>query len=167
VVRVDADGFAPETRRVRADGGVTQVDVRLQPAGAELAAQQWTARYADSGAVDSAVSLGLLSVATRSRSLAVIAAEPSPKGTRLFGVLALDGGVAARSERGPAADKDVPDVAPALVRDLLMRGQLLPGDPPLYKRPLFWVAVGVAAAAAAAITILLVYTPAKTVEVVL
>jgi hypothetical protein len=164
VVRVEADGFAPEVRRVRAESGGAQVAVRLGAAGVELAAAQWTGHHAGSANVDSAASVALLSVATRSRSLAMVAAEPTPKGVRLLGVLALDGGVAARSERSAAAEKDLPEEAPALVRDLLLRGQLLPSEPPLYKKPLFWVAIGVAAAAAAAVTIWLVYEPPKKVE---
>jgi PEGA domain len=166
VVRVDADGFAPEIHRVRAAAPSAELAVHLNPAAPEVAAAQWTSRYADSPSVDSAVSVGLLAVATRSRSLAVVAAEPTPKGSRLFGVLALDGGVAARSERSAARDEDLPDVAPALVRDLLLRGQLIP-ETPLYKRPLFWVAVGAAAALATTLTILLVYQPAKQVQVTL
>ena len=166
VVRVEADGFAPEIRRVRAAAPTAELAVHLNPAAPEVAAAQWTSRYADSPSVDSAVSVGLLAVATRSRSLAVVAAEPTPKGSRLFGVLALDGGIAARAERGADRDEDLPDVAPALVRDLLLRAQLI-AETPLYKRPLFWVAVGAAAALAATITILIVYQPAKQVQVIL
>jgi len=165
VIRVEADGFTPEIRRVRAQVPGSEIAVRLGPAPPEVAAVQWTARYAGGPSVDSAASVGLLAVATRSRRLALVAAEPSPKGTRLFGVLAIDGGVASRAERSGAADSDLADTAPALLRDLLLRGELLPSEPPLYKKPLFWIAIGLAAAAATAVTILLVYTPPKQVEV--
>lgn len=166
VVRVEADGFGPEIHRVRAAAPSAELVAHLNPAPPEVAAAQWTSRYADSPSVDSAVSVGLLAVATRSRSLAVVAAEPTPKGSRLFGVLALDGGVAARAERSAGRDEDLPDVAPALVRDLLLRGQLIP-ETPIYKRPLFWLAIGAAAAVAATLTILFVYQPAKQVQVTL
>src|SRR5262249_61838004 len=67
VVRVEADGFAPEIRRARAAAPSTELAVHLGPAPPDVAAAQWTSRYADSPAIDSAGSGGVLPGAARSR----------------------------------------------------------------------------------------------------
>jgi hypothetical protein len=163
-VRVDADGYAPQARVARLEEPGGAVAFVLAAADPALAAEQWTARHAGA-AVDSAASMALLATALRARSLAVIAAEPAPKGTRLVGTLAVDGAVASRSERVAAGDAEAAATAPALLRDLLLRGRLLDAAPPLHRRPVFWVTVGLAAVAAAAVTAALLWEPDRTVEV--
>ena len=166
-VRVEADGFEPEARVVRLEEPGGAVTFSLGRADPALAAEQWTARHA-SGAVDGAASVSLLATALRARTLAVVAGEPAPGGKRrLTGTLAVDGAIASRSERLAAGDAEAAAAAPALVRDLLLRGRLIDEAPPLHKRPVFWVTVGLAAAAAAALTAALLYEPPSTVEVTL
>src|SRR5262245_8375839 len=157
LVRVEADGRAPDSRLVRVPGPTASFT--LVPAPPELAARQWASRYGRGPAIDSAPSVGLLATATRSRSLAVFTVETG-KGQRLRGVLALDGEVAARSERTiDAAPGAAADEAPALLRDLLVRGKLLEPAPPLWKRPVFWVVVAGVTVAAAGVTALILYDP--------
>ena len=57
-----------------------------------------------------------------------------------------------------------PGEVAALVHDLTTRGGLVPA-PPLWRRPRFWGALGVAAAAAAAITAAIVLEPDVRTEV--
>jgi hypothetical protein len=154
VLRMDADGFAPDVKVARVPG--PDVAFTLAPAPPQLAAHQWSLRYARGPALDSAPSVGLLATATRSRSLALLTVEAGRQ-KLLRGVLALDGEVAARSERPIADSPD--DEAPALVRDLLVRGRLLEPAPPIWQKPLFWVVVGSATIAAAGVTALILYQP--------
>jgi hypothetical protein len=158
VVRVDADGFVAETRLVRVDPTGAGAEVALTPAGPDLAARQWTARYAGSAAVDAPASVTLLALAVRARRLALFSAEA---GGSVTGVLAVDGNVSARGERPAATSAEVA----ALARDLLVRGSLIAADPPLTKRPLFWIGVGGAAVVAAAVTAILLYQPTPDVRV--
>jgi len=157
LVRVEADGHAPDARLIRVPSATASFT--LVPAPPELAARQWATRYGRGPAIDSAPSVGLLATATRSRSLAVFTVE-SGKGRRLRGVLALDGEVAARSERSiDAAPNAAADEAPALLRDLLVRGKLLEPAPSLWQRPVFWVVVAGATVVAAGVTALILYQP--------
>ncbi|MBL8951654.1 MAG: hypothetical protein JNK82_12810, partial [Myxococcaceae bacterium] len=55
----------------------------------------------------------------------------------------VDGAVTARGER-PAGELD------GLMEDLLVRGKVIEPQVPLYKRPLFWVAIATGVIAAAA-----------------
>ncbi len=158
VVRVEADGFAPDWRLVRATVGGVKVGFNLSAAPSELAARQWTAHYAQSASIDSPPSLAVRAAATHSRNLVVITADPTGGHTFLRAVLALDGSLTTRAERAVDAG-NLDRQAPALLRDLLERGQLLEPPAPLWKRPLFWTAVGVAAAAAVGITALILYQP--------
>lgn len=166
-VRVAADGFVAETRPVRVAATGGEVGFELVPAGPELAAQQWMARYAGGPAIDSPASLGLLTIATRARGLAVLAAEPAAVGTRLHGVVAIDGGISTRAERIAGTDGEMAEVASALARDLLLRGNLLVKDTPLHERPLFWITIGAAAIAVATVTTLLLYHPEDQIRVTL
>ena len=89
-------------------------------------------------------------------------AEKQADGVRLRGVLAIDGEVVARAERIGKAGNPA-EQAPALVRDVLVRGDLIAKDRPLLRRPAFWVAVGVTAAVAAGVTaFFLVDRPVRT-----
>ncbi len=163
-VRVDADGFTPASRLARVEEPGAAIAFSLSAAEPALAARQWTARHAGEPAIDAAGSVALLATALRARSLAVLAVEPAARGVRLAGALGVDGGVGARSERVASDEADVPDSAVAVLRDLLLRGQLLPPSPPLHARPLFWVGVGLAAVAAATVTTLFFYEPERRVE---
>src|SRR5207249_3731017 len=98
------------------------------------------------GEIDSAPSVRLVSKALRAPRLLLLVAEREAAGTRLRGTAAIDGDVAARAER-------VSDPA-GLVRDLLVRSRVVEEPAPLYRRPLFWIAVGVAAAGAATGTLI-------------
>jgi PEGA domain-containing protein len=164
-VRVAADGYAPEMRLVRVDESGGAATFTLTPADPALAARQWTARQAGAAPIDGAASVGLLAVALRARDLAVVGVEAAPKGARLTGALALDGAVASRGERAAPSEADAPDAAQALMRDLLLRGRLIEGERPIYKRPWFWVGVGAAAVAAAGITAALLYHPDSQIKV--
>ncbi|MFZ5470796.1 MAG: PEGA domain-containing protein [Myxococcota bacterium] len=146
VVRIDADGFEPDVRMVRVAREDAAVEFQLALAPPELAASQWAERYARSREVDSARSVRLLATALRAPRLLLVTAERESSGARLRGVLSVDGEVAVRSERSGEVDPETE----ALVRDLLVRGQVVEPAPPLYRRAGFWISVGVAAAAAAA-----------------
>lgn len=166
VIRLEADGVVPEVRVIRLDAGGATVELRTTAASPELAARQWTARYARGPALDSAPSARLLSRALSARRLVLIVAERGPK-PRLRGVLILDGEVAARAERVAGSAEAVAGAAPGLLRDLLLRGDLMEPAPPLYKRPAFWIAVGAAAAVAVAGTAWLLWEPEVETEVVI
>ena len=130
------------------DHVVAVSDFRTEPAPPELAAEQWTERFAGGTALDSAESLRLLARAVRAPRLILVTVEP----TRLRGAFAVDGILAGASERIRRDAGALPGEAPALVRDLLVRGRLLEPATPLYKRTWFWVGVGLTAAAAVAAT---------------
>ncbi|MFZ5442864.1 MAG: PEGA domain-containing protein [Myxococcota bacterium] len=133
VLQVSADGYTPSARAVTSDA-----DFMLTPAEPELAAAQWSARRSRGESADSEASLRLLSSSLRAPRLVVLASEPATRTLR--GALAIDGAVAARAER----EGDVE----GLLRDLLVRGQVVEEAPPLYKRWPFWVVVGATAVAA-------------------
>jgi hypothetical protein len=164
-VRVEADGFTPEARLARVEEAGGAAAFTLAAADPALAAEQWTARHAASPAIDTSASVGLLAAALRARRIAVLTLEPAPKGQRLVGVLAVDGGVASRGERLAAAEAEVPAAAPPLLTDLLVRGRLLESGPPLHRRPVFWITVGLAAIAAATVTTLVLHEPEQRVMV--
>lgn len=152
VLRIDADGYEPEVVAVRLEGEPATVNVKPTPASPEVAASQWHVRYAHSPQVDSAASVQLLSTALRTPRLILVTAEAEAGEARLRGVLAIDGKVAARAERTGAPQEQMD----ALLRDLLVRGEVVEPAPPLYRRAGFWVAVGLAAAGAAAGTAIVV-----------
>lgn len=144
VIRLTADGFNPTHRLVRAEKPKAQAAFELTAASPTLAAQQWTQRYAQSSEVEGSRSVKLLSTALRATRLVLLNVEDGPA-PRTKALLALGGLVAARSERDGSLDKELD----ALMNDLLTRGNVVEPSPPLYKRPLFWIAVVVAAGLAA------------------
>jgi len=163
VVGVEADGIVPAVRSVRVEAARLPVRFETSAAPPELAAEQWKLRYAGSPAVESTPSVRLLARAIRARRLALLTAEGGgAEPVHLRAVLALDGAVSARSERsGRAVDRETE----LLLRDLLVTGRVLEPAPGLFRRPSFWVAMGLAAAAAAGAAVLLLYKPAPRVEV--
>jgi hypothetical protein len=142
VVRVDADGSLPSHRLVRVEKPRADVALELSPAPPEVAATQWTARYGQSPDADSAHAMKLLGTALRTSRLLLISLDDGQQ-AQLKGLLAVDGQVVARSERSELG---------GLMQDLLVRGQLLEPSAPIWKRPVFWIAIVVAAGAAAATT---------------
>ncbi|MDP2269697.1 MAG: PEGA domain-containing protein [Archangium sp.] len=147
VVRLSADGFSPSWRVISSEEGAAAFS--LEAAAPELAAMQWRRRTSQGEALDSEGSMRLLSTSLRAPRLLVVAAEPAAPKT-LRGALTVDGVLKARAER--EGDPE------GLVRDLLVRGQVIEEAPPLYKRWPFWLAVGVAAVAAGTTTAILVST---------
>ncbi len=159
VVRIDADGFAPAWRVVRVKPGENRHAFELTRASPDRVARQWTSRYADSPAIDGVSSMRLLARAVRGRRVVLLAAHRGQRRSYLRGVLAVDGDVLARAERHAGAAEQLPNTAPGLMRELLVRGKVVASGPPLHKRPVFWVAVGIGAAVAAAITGVMLYEP--------
>jgi hypothetical protein len=116
----------------------TDSPIALEPAAPELAASQWRKRVEKGDALDSALSLRLLSTSLRAPRLVVLASDPAtPK--LLRGALAIDGQLIVRAERSGDAE--------GLMRDLLVRGKVVEEAPSIFARWPFWVAVGVAVAA--------------------
>jgi hypothetical protein len=145
VLHLTAEGRESATRVVRAETPSSKASFALTPAPPELAAAQWSSRYAQAADVDGARSMQLLATAVRASRLVLLDLEAGAQG-RQQAVLAVDGTIAARAERVGSVSSEVA----GLVQDLLVRGQLIEAEVPLYKRPLLWVAVvGVAAAIAA------------------
>lgn len=157
VLGVDAEGRQPAVQVIAARGAELDVAFTTLPATPELAASQWTAHYAgSSAALDSAGSLRLLSSALRAPRLVLLNAEAEQEGYRLRGTFALDGRVAARTERStkPGALQETTE---GVLRDLLIQGHVMEPAPALYQRRDFWIAVGVAAAIAGASTAALLW----------
>lgn len=149
VIRLNSDGSAPAHKLVRAEQPKTEVKLELVAASPTLAAQQWTQRYAQSTEAEGSRSVRLLSTALRSTRMVLLTVEEGPA-PRIKALLAVGGLVAARAEREGALASELS----GLMTDLLTRGNVLEPSPPLYKRPLFWVAVVVAAGIAAGTTAL-------------
>ena len=149
----EADGIVSEDRSVAVHESRAEVRFSAPVAPPDIAAQQWTLRYAASPSSDSLSSVRLLSQATRARNLVLLQADQRPSGTLLRGVLAVGGDVKGRAERTRSSGNIEDDVLP-LVRELLVEGKVVE-SPSLTKRPLFWICVGVAAALAAGTTFLL------------
>jgi hypothetical protein len=149
VVRMSADGYTPAWRVLaRADGPVT-----LEPAAPELAAAQWRRRLEKGDALDSTLSLRLLSTSLRAPRLVVLASDPATPAL-LRGALAIDGQLVVRAERRGDAE--------GLMKDLLVRGRVVEEAPPLYARWPFWVAVGVAVAAGVTTAVVVVNQDPRT-----
>jgi hypothetical protein len=160
VVHLNAEGRESATRVVRVEAAAsTKVSFALTPAPPELAATQWSARYAHAPDADGARSIRLLTTAVRASRLVLLDLEDGAQG-RQHAVLAVDGSVTARAERVGAAGAEVA----GLMQDLLVRGQLIEAEVPLYKRPLLWVALVGVVAAAAGITAAVVVTQQQNVK---
>lgn len=162
LVRVDADGVAPEVRTVHLAPPGADVSMTTTPASPAVAAEQWTARYAGTPALDSLESMRLLSVAVRARRVALVSLAPGV----LRGALLEPGKPLVRAERRLAGRADLAPRGEALVRELFERGGVLPPPQPLWRRPWFWVTVGAAAALGAGLTGYLLYDPPRRTEVV-
>ena len=167
VVTIAADGILPSYKVVRLGSSPNRVHLKAGAAPPELAAKQWSRRFAGSAEIDSAPSLRLLTHAVRDRRLLFIVAEPFADGARLRGSLAVDGKVTARGERATRTASEISDQARGLVQDLLVQGQLVSPGPPLHRRPAFWIATGATAAVASALVYLLVREPPTRTEVFL
>jgi hypothetical protein len=145
VVRLSADGYSPTWRVVSTHD--TTANFSLAAAPPELAATQWHLRAVKGEALDSETSVKLLSTSLRAPRLLVVSTSGQVPST-LRGALAVDGVLMARAERDGDAE--------GLVRDLLVRGQVIEEAPPIYQRWPFWVAVGAAVVAAGVTTAVVV-----------
>ena len=152
VLRLNADGHESAVRLARVGPPRAEMTVELPPAAPELAAAQWSTRYRSAPDADGAGSVRLLSTALRASRLILLSAEGG-SGGKLQALLAEDGAVTARAER---SELD------GLMEDLLVRGKLIEAAPPLYKRPLFWVAIVGAAVLAAGATATALLWPVRT-----
>lgn len=160
VVRVDADGFEPQSRTVRLDGKRQSVTLEAAPAPPSLAAQQWSARYAGDSDLDGDSSLVLLSRAVRARHIVLFSAIGGSNTLR--GALTIEGSVAARAER---IGRSAATSAPTVLKELLARGKLTQPAPPLHRRASFWIGVGAAALAATVVTAVVLREPGVRQEV--
>ncbi|MEM7154249.1 MAG: PEGA domain-containing protein [Myxococcota bacterium] len=163
VVRVHATGSQPLVQRIKVPATGTTETLTLTPAPPVEVARQWSTRYAGSPAIDSAHSVRLLARAVRAQRLLLVTAE-GDQGVELRGVLAIDDRIAARTER-QAAHEELPTVAPALLEDLLVQGEVLAPPKPLVRRWGFWLAIGLTAAGAAGITAIVLQQPPPRTEV--
>ncbi len=145
VVAVDADGFEPLWRLVRAPAAAPFTPA-LAPAAPALAVVQWRARTGRGLRPDDDDGLALVARAVEARRVLYLGV-----GARLRGALIVDGVVKARGERPPRQ-------ALALARDLTVRGGLV-DRVPLHRRPRFWLAIGAAALVAATITAAILIEP--------
>lgn len=173
VVAVAADGVVPGFRTTRVDGTHAAVPMVTTPAPPELAARQWRARYATAPVLDTVPSMRLLARAVRGRNLVLLSVSAGKKRAHLRGTLAVDGELFARAERSielegrfpgePVAERDdgLTAQAPGLLRELLIRGEVLAPPAPLYRRRGFWIAVTAVAVVAAGVTGAILYQPDK------
>jgi hypothetical protein len=152
VVSVIGDGFAPAWRveRVPAAGAVK---LAAAPASPELAAAQWRARIDRGFAPGDDVGARLVARAAGDGRVAYVTA-----GDKLRGVFVVDGVVVARAVRSDGN-------AAGLVRDLALRGKVLPATP-LWKQPNFWIATVIVTGIAVAVTTAIVYQPETDTSVV-
>jgi len=152
VVSGAADGAVPNWQLVRVlDDGAT-VSLDLEEAPPDLAARQWTARWAERQDIDAAASVTLLARATRARRLVLLRVVAGG----LEGVFTVDGVVAARASQESA---NLTESTHELMRELLIEGGVMEPAPGLVESPWLWIAVGVAAIGAAAVTAALLYDP--------
>lgn len=154
VLSAVGDGYAPAWRVERVPASTT-VTLATRPASPDQAAAQWRARIARGlpAADDTGAQL-----AARAAGDARVAYVAAPTAKKLTGVFVVDGAVKARVTR---SDGNVV----GLVRDLAIRGKVLPGRP-LWKDPKFWVASILIAGLAAGITTAIVYQPGTRTSVV-
>ncbi len=150
VVRLNATGSQPVAQRLKLPPAGESLSLSLPAAAPAEVARQWTTRYAEAPAIDSADSVRLLSRAVRARRLVLITAE-GDDALRLRGVLSVDDRIRARSERDTPRSK-VPRIAPILLEDLLVQGEVVAPPKPLARRWGFWLALGLSAAGAATVT---------------
>lgn len=160
VLRIDADGAVPAMRDVRVSAATT-ITIPTSSATPGVAALQWSTRYASLGDVDSAPSMRLLATALRAQRLALLQAERDPDGLRLRGAIVNSGEIAARGERRAA---DLGAAAPALMRDLLVRGKVIEKSP-LVRRPAFWLALAAGVLVTGATTAAFLYQPPVTTRI--
>jgi hypothetical protein len=152
-LHAEADGVMTEDRVVATLDPKIETTFVAAAAPPDVAAQQWSFRYAASPLADSSASVRLLAQATRARNLMFVQVERAPGATHLRGVLAVGGEVKWRAERSRAGVDIEEDVGP-LVKELLQEGKVVESTT-LTKRPLFWICVGAAALLAAGTTYLI------------
>ncbi len=152
VVRLHTAGTQPVVRRLRLPSTGHTLHAELPAAAPVVVARQWATRYAGSPAIDSADSVRLLARAVRAQRLVLVTAD-GDDAIRLRGVLAIEDRISARTERDTARE-DLPRETSALLRDLLVQGEVVAPSKPLVRRWGFWLAIGLTAAGAATVTAL-------------
>lgn len=138
-------GFADAAQQTHLEASGGELSLLVRRASAQLAAQQWTNLYASAGARVDEPNAELLAQALSTDRLALLAPVDEGTGLRVDGLLVERGRVRARASRGLQA-RGPSTEGTELLRELLVRGAVLPPTPPLWTRPEFWVvlAVGVA-----------------------
>jgi len=144
VLAVDADGFQPAARTVRAPS--PPIAIAQSAATAELAARQWRARIGRGLPPADVVGARLLGRVGRGPRVAIVHGD-----TRLTGSLVVDGVLVATAtgER---------EGGPALIRELAYDGGIL-RRPALWQRPWFWIAASSVAVLAAGTIVAITYQP--------
>jgi hypothetical protein len=167
VIRIDGDGVETEVRTVQLAAPRGEVAFATRAAPPELAATQWTARYAGGVGFDAPESMRLLGTALRARRLLFLGGIPFGDGSMaLQGALLEPERDLVRAARRAARGR-VSEDARDLARELLTRGGVLPAAPPVWKRPLFWIAVVGAAAIGVGTTAYLLHDPGTETEIVI
>jgi hypothetical protein len=161
-ITASAPGSVPATKRVEVARGAQVVSLELQPAGPALAGEQWAASFAGGNAAESPDGMRLLATAMRARRVVYLQATPGPTAS-VRGTLFVDDGIRARAEQRADATS-LPTQSTRVLNDLLHEGNVVETTP-LYRRPLFWVIVGVTAAAASVGTYAALKEPPERTEV--
>jgi hypothetical protein len=162
-VTVEKEGWTPGSRTVRvaADAKRTEASLALTAATPELAGAQWATLYGSTRErADASESIVLLAQALRARRIVYLEADPLGAGVRIRGALAVEGKIEARGEKQGDVDGTSNDV----LHELLVKGGIVENKS-VFKKPLFWIAVGAAAIAASAVTAYILYDPGSRTEV--
>ena len=160
VIAVSADGYQDSWRGTNV-GRSSTLSFTLVAASPDEASRQWVARYGSHSSIDSTPSVRLLARSIRNRRVVLVTAERRKDSIVVRGAIAIDGNVAGRAERAATSDGELAAVAEGLLRDLLIRGNVLESAPPLHKRASFWLSVGGAAAVATAVTMFFLIEPPR------
>jgi hypothetical protein len=160
-VSVEKNGSTPSARVVHVgDAPRTEVSFDLAPASPELAAAQWAETYGTKPRADDSDALVLLSTALRAPRLVYLDSERLGDGSRVRGALVVNGRVDARDEEHGALGSSTHET----LESLLVKGGIVESGS-VFKKPLFWIAVGVGVAASSALTAYLLYDPGTRTEV--
>lgn len=163
LVQVEKDGWTPASRIVRVVGETKRTETTLvvAPAPPELAGAQWARTYGPArDRADGNESVALLAQSLRARRIIYMDADALGNGVRVRGALAVDGRVESRDERRG----DVETASSDALHELLVKGGVVENKS-VFKKPLFWVAVGAVAIASSALTAYLLYDPGSRTEV--
>ena len=158
VLAIEGDALVPLMRTVMVEPKGTALALKPQPAPPDLALEQWWDQYGIARDYDSTASVALIAHALRTKRLMVLTVENRGKVQQVRGVLAVDGRVKSRDERRAPLDQ-TNQTAVQLVRDMLVRAEVVEPAPSLTSRPMFWVVVAATAIAAAGVTAYVLFEP--------